>query len=91
MGRIPSLAVIKEPIHSAHRPLKARARALRGKLNASTSTSWTLCTRFTVNPANHAAPAACALGDLHREGRKNSARARLAEFFAFGFPVPPCT
>ena len=39
MGRIPSLAVIKEPIHSAHRPLKARAHALRGELNASTGLS----------------------------------------------------
>ncbi len=37
------------------------------KLHAQTSTSWTLCIALTVNPTNHAAPAACVLGDLHKK------------------------
>ena len=36
-------------------------------LHAQTSTLWTLCISLTVNPTNHAAPAACVLGDLHRK------------------------
>ena len=35
------------------------------KLHAQTSASWTLRIALTVNPTNHAAPAACVLGDLH--------------------------